>query len=225
MATCACGNAVSSLSKSSLCSICRDQSEKEKLAQKRREKHEARLSAAKEANLSLVHSCIGPFDPPLENCRCKRFVSNDEALRLVLHEGAVLFRTRQNIYIRGEQILEIGRRKRPPASSLGGRIGIERQVAGEKIPQTAEAIKQLKANRAEEREWLAAERRAKVEIEAELLRDALKAITIFVDEDEWRRNERESRGIPTIPLPAFKDERSSVGQDCGLLICFDQKAA
>jgi hypothetical protein len=211
---CQCGRALSKFggSRSSLCRQCRERNEQEKLAQKRSAKRLGREAVVASAGMVLLHTCLSsPFDAPKE-CACRKLIAKAQASEMVVKEGAIDFENRKPIFA-NRAILAAVRFKQPPISTLGGRVGMDRAITGDKPPLTGQEIERLRAIAAEDRMWRSLERRSKVAIENELAISAMRSITIVVDEDEWLKDRDDAEGIPVIQLPVGIDERSSIGRD------------
>jgi hypothetical protein len=171
----------------------------------------------------IVHSCLsnGELDPyDHTKCRCRLRVSDDDI------KEAFRFNTLRNLndahrqlkFWTGGDVILIGKVKRPPTSSLGGRVNIERMVAGERPDVTPEDIARIQAIATNDREWLDAERRAKIEVENELALIERGRLIVFVDPETFDRERDASEGIPVVPLPVGADQRTlgGIGNDVRL---------
>jgi hypothetical protein len=214
---CSCGTRLSSMSSATVCRSCRDAVAKKNQEERRRQKQQLTIDTAKAAGLVLLHSCIGPCDPE-KICLCRKLVPNEEAMRLVHEEGALNFKMRRPYFLRGEAILEIGRRKQAPRASTIERShierGAERTSKGNKNKTPDELKVEFDLLQQRIREDLAAkdeEERVRWEVWADLQRDFYRSFTVFVPEAEWLSAERENFGRPGTSVGQAADQRTPGG--------------
>jgi hypothetical protein len=175
----------------------------------------------------LVHTCLGSvYDKTkLEFCACRRFVLKERASQLVSKGLAVDFDTRHEYFFNRAILLK--KALRTPRGNTIDRTHIENGVrhihastpkfkTAEQIEQTRiDEYKLLQQRLQQERSDKAAERE-RWDIYQELSVEALRAITIEVGDEEWKRLEKLNKDIPVVTT-SFVDDRTigGVGRNCG----------
>jgi hypothetical protein len=227
---CSCGKALSRFGgvRLLLCRTCRDRREQEKKEHKRIQKQQEAMRIAKELGKSLVHSCLSNPCDPEQPCACRRFVSAEEARRMVEEEGAVHFKLRTAYFLQGEPILLVNKRLRAPRASTIEAAHMQRGVerSHHRSPDELKAQCELLQTRLnQERIDKDLEERLRWECWAELERDFYASLTVMVSDEEWHRSEQASRAVPVMPLAPGVDLRSSVGVDIARPMAFAEKVA
>ena len=189
---------------------------------------ERRKQKAKEANGKrkadrqlkdsiLFHNCFfgggGESDPFVPSrCKCRKFVSEEEAQSFIALGEAIDFETRVPAFT-GRAIVQIGKLKRTPRSATVEKAHISRLVEKPKTKANARertleelqaAVKQDQAERFEEEKW-------RLEIYGELNTEFLHSLIREVSADQYDHQEREAFGRPGIF--SFEEERTSHGVD------------
>jgi hypothetical protein len=189
---------------------------------KEKDAHEKRLLAgqkilaeAKARGLVQLHSCISNlFDPAPKTCKCRKFVSKEDAREYIRLGRAVDFRSREACF-HERSIVEISRFKKTPRSVSLEKSHIERAYTSEQSKKLrGKSVEELQAIVEADQRERTLEAALRIEIFGQMNADLLRAMIVEIPADKWDQLERIHRDVPVLSLSSA-DQRTpgGVGRD------------
>jgi hypothetical protein len=171
------------------------------------------LDEVHEANFVLYHSCIGPADPALAWCSCRKYISLAQAREMANRGEIVDFGTRASYFFgKGRDVLTSSRLKHTPRSATIEKSHILRGTNYTRIRTPEEAAgdyQALQTRIAADKADRFEEERLRWGVWAELTSEFFMSLTKVYSPEQWAAEEARQKTIPNLSCGIGHDERTN----------------